>query len=173
MESIIQNIIKQKKKTFSVLFVCSGNICRSPMAEILYEQIVQSDPLPSFDKVISRSAGVVYQWSGGMDDYAESVLREFYQISKSRLNAFRSCHIRRDSRRFQEADLIITMEQSHLYDIPAEYHRKTFTLKEAATGVSGDVEDPYGGNLATYHATAKEIHQLLKLFHHKIKSILS
>ena len=64
------------------------------------------------------------------------------------------------------ADLILTMTMSHkemlLYSFP-EVKGKTFTLKEYATpGDSGDVHDPYGGNLATYRTTFNELDGLIE-----------
>lgn len=172
MKSIFSQLKAQGKVTFNVLFVCSGNICRSPMAEILYEKINQEDPLPYFSNVHIKSAAVVYQWNGRMDNYAEMALREEFHIPQARLNQFKSCHIRVDHSRFQNATLIITMEEYHIHDIPAEYHSKTYTLRQLATGREGDVDDPYGGGLTLYKATATEIFELLQQLHQKIKQSL-
>lgn len=64
------------------------------------------------------------------------------------------------------ADLVLTMTMSHkellLRSFP-EVDEKTFTLKEYATpGEFGDVHDPYGGSLATYHTTFGELDRLIE-----------
>ena len=173
MESIIKDIKERGQKTLYLFFICSGNICRSPMAEILCEQILRQDPLPYFDEVIIKSGAVVYSWTGSMDDSAESVLRSHYKIPQARLNQFSSCHINRDSSRCRDADLIITMETYHAHHIPEQFRAKTFTLRELAIGSIGDVDDPYGGDLSTYKATAEEIYDYLLLFLKKLKKINS
>ncbi len=172
MENIIRNIRKQGQKSLYLLFICSGNICRSPMAEILCEQLLRQDPLPYFEKVIIKSAAVVYHWTGSMDDYAETVLRQYYKIPQTRLNQFDSCHIHRDPTRCRDADLIIIMEEYHRHHIPKQFRSKTFTLSELAIGSIRDVDDPYGGNLADYRATAQEIYDYLLLFLKKLRGFL-
>ena len=173
MEAILQSIKNNKQKTLYLFFICSGNICRSPMAEIICEQILKQDPLPYFEEVIVKSGAVVYHWTGRMDDYAEAVLRKHYNVPQVRLNQFNSCHIDRDPSRCKEADFIITMEDFHERHIPTQFRSKTFTLCELATGTVCDVDDPYGGNLTIYQATAAEIYDYLKVFLNKIRDIFT
>jgi protein-tyrosine-phosphatase len=172
MESILQEIKDRGQKSLYLLFICSGNICRSPIAEILCEQMLQQDPLPYFDEVIVKSGAVVYSWTGGMDDYAEEVLRRYYHIPQARLKQFRSCHLNRDRSRFEDADLIITMETYHARQMPEMFRRKSFTLCELAIGTVCDVDDPYGGNLTTYKATAEEIYDYLLLFLKRLRKMI-
>ncbi|NVM52957.1 MAG: hypothetical protein HWN66_04580 [Candidatus Helarchaeota archaeon] len=170
MESVIKKIKEKDQKTLYLFFICSGNICRSPMAEILCEQLLQQTPLPYFDEVIVKSGAVVYHWTGSMDEYAETVLRNIYKVPQARLKQFNSCHIDRDPVRCREADFIITMEEYHVRHIPPQYRSKTFTLCELATGSVRDVDDPYGGSLAVYKETANEILNYLQLFLTKLKN---
>ncbi|MHA1275657.1 MAG: arsenate reductase/protein-tyrosine-phosphatase family protein [Candidatus Helarchaeota archaeon] len=171
MESILKATQERGQKTLNLLFICSGNICRSPMAEILFEKMLQRDPLPFFDEVVIKSGAIVYSWTGKMDDYAEEVLRKYYKIPQDRLNRFQSCHLNRDRKRFEEADLIITMETYHVRQMPEDFRSKTFTLCKLAIGTDCDVDDPYGGNLATYKATAEEIYDYLLLFLKRLRKI--
>ena len=173
MEPILQNIKDSKQKNLYLFFICSGNICRSPMAEILCEQLIAQDPLPYFENVTIKSGAVTYSWTGRMNDSAEAVLRKHYNVPQARLNQFNSCHIDRDPTRCQEADFIITMEVFHVRRIPSQFRSKTFTLCELATGTVCDVDDPYGGNLTIYQATAAEIYNYLKAFLNKMRDILS
>jgi protein-tyrosine-phosphatase len=142
------------------------------MAEILYEKHISTDPLPYFEHVIVSSGAVVYSWTGSMDTTAEEVLRRHYGIPQARLDEFQSCHFDRDQKRFRDADLIITMETFHERQMPSEFREKSFTLREVATGKAGNVEDPYGGNFATYKAIAMEITDLLQKFHQNVKRLI-
>ncbi|MHA1132640.1 MAG: arsenate reductase/protein-tyrosine-phosphatase family protein [Candidatus Helarchaeota archaeon] len=135
MESILKATQERGQKTLNLLFICSGNICRSPMAEILFEKMLQRDPLPFFDEVVIKSGAIVYSWTGKMDDYA------------------------------------ITMETYHVRQMPEDFRSKTFTLCKLAIGTDCDVDDPYGGNLATYKATAEEIYDYLLLFLKRLRKI--
>ncbi len=172
MEPILDKIKNAGQKTLYLFFICSGNICRSPIAEILCEQLLQREPLPYFDHITIKSGAVIYSWTGSMDDYAEEVLRRFYNIPQTRINQFRSCHINRDPTRCHNADFIITMEEYHNKHLPQQYRSKTFTLRELATGTSGDVEDPYGGNLSVYRETAEEINNFLLKFLTKLRKLI-
>ena len=67
---------------------------------------------------------------------------------------------------------VITMEEYHNKNLPQQYRSKAFTLRELATGTSGDVEDPYGGNLSTYKETAEEISELLQKFLNKLRKLI-
>ena len=63
------------------------------------------------------------------------------------------------------ADLILTMTSSHKMAILQQHPhvgQKVFTLKEySGEGFNSDVVDPYGGNLAMYEATFRELNGLI------------
>jgi protein-tyrosine phosphatase len=164
MQKIIEKIKAKKQKSLYLLFICSGNICRSPMAEILCEKLLQQFPLPFFKDIIVKSAAVTYSWTGGMSHEAALVLNEFYQIPQTRINQFKSCHIDRDASRCRDADLIIVMEQYHISGIPEPYKSKTFMLSEVSIQKKLDIDDPYGGSLTGYKAVADEIFYYLQEF---------
>lgn len=68
------------------------------------------------------------------------------------------------------ADLVLTMTKLHKDSIlkhDEHWASKVFTLKEYA-GQSGEVEDPYGGNIAVYEICAAEIEVLLDASWEKI-----
>ena len=47
---------KEKRELKKVLFVCTANVCRSPMAEKLFARAVENSSLPQ--KIVSYSAGL-------------------------------------------------------------------------------------------------------------------
>lgn len=55
-----------------VLFVCLGNICRSPMAEFIFKDLAKKEGLEKF--VIARSAGTTYETTG-QDMHEEAKLK--------------------------------------------------------------------------------------------------
>ena len=83
-----------------VLIVCVGNICRSPMAEVMLRH-----QLPSGSKVVVESAGLAAMVGSPIDPLAESVLADHGLTGES--------HLARqiDGTLVQSADIIFTMDK--------------------------------------------------------------
>lgn len=133
-----------------ILFVCTGNICRSPMAEGLLKKT-------RGDFSVS-SAGVSALVGHEPSLEALEVMQE-YDIDISG-------HVARqvDSGMIRDADLILTMGRRHKEWIKNRYPEadgKIFTLKEYA-GIGTDVQDPYGMSKEFYQEIAHEIATALK-----------
>ena len=106
---------------YRILFVCLGNICRSPAAEIIFRH--KATLAGMIDDFEVDSAGIIGHHSGSPPDpRMTAALRERgYEVTGSA----RKIH-RHDLRDF---DLIVTMDESNLADVRgldplAEYHSK-------------------------------------------------
>ena len=70
------------------------------------------------------------------------------------------------------ADIVLTMTQSHretLINSYPEMGDKIFTLKEyVESGLTGDVQDPFGGDLETYRQAFNELLEIIDVFEHKL-----
>ena len=116
------------------------------------------------NKFIVCSAGV-YAYPNDRSTYeAIKVMKDEYEIdlSEHRATAIRDSNI-------EEMDLILCMTDSHkrsLLSIYPNIENIVFTIKDYI-GLSGDVEDPYGGSLKTYSNCAKEIDEYLDLLLNK------
>jgi len=144
--------------SFTILLVCTGNTCRSPMAEALlrsklmlrFEQADSSQPM--MFKVVS--AGVAAQPGGPASDGALHVMQE----RGMDLDNHQSRSISQGL--LERSDLILTMTSNHRQAILSRWPQvssKTFCL--APTG--GEVSDPYGGTVDAYRKCADLIDQFL------------
>ena len=108
-----------------VLFVCTGNTCRSPMAESILRHLAKEQGV----EVEVRSAGVS-AWDGTpMSNHAQKVLQDMKMENASFSSQILSEPI------VTWADLILTLTTSHkrhLLHLYPEAADKTYTLKEYA-----------------------------------------
>lgn len=95
------------KEKYKILFVCLGNICRSPMAETIMNQLIKENHLSN--RIMVDSAGIIGFHAG---EKADSRMRQHaYQ------RGYNITHISRpiSISDFDEFDLIISMDES-VYD---------------------------------------------------------
>lgn len=130
-------------KKYSVLFVCTGNICRSPTADGVLRQLVASSQMNG--KVEVDSAGTQDYHTGQAPDLRaqQHAKRRGYDLSMLRARQL-------ESEDFRCHDLILAMDRSHLAALnrlcPAEYKSKVGLFLEYARNTTfSEVPDPYYG----------------------------
>ena len=137
-----------------ILFVCTGNSCRSPIAELFFEDFCRK---AGREDIEARSAGVFAYDGGHISVSAAAVMRE-NGIDGSK---FRSARLTNSLA--AEFDLIIAMTQGHLADIQAicpSAIGKVKLLLDFAGG--GDVPDPYGGSVEHYRRVFESMRPALE-----------
>lgn len=134
-----------------ILFVCTGNTCRSPMAEAILKS-------KKIDGLQVRSAGIYAAMGSEASAHAKKVLDQ-NQIEHNHLSNMLTLET------VHWADLILTMTGSHKNAILQQYPEttgKVFTLKEFTGEVYDvDVVDPFGGSVAIYQETFRELEKLI------------
>lgn len=125
--------------SIGVLFVCTGNTCRSPIAEIYFHSLV---PKSDKKRISIKSAGF-YASEGGQASEMARRLAESLGLS---LTDFRSSLLTRAH--VEKAAIIVVMTNAHLNQFKNLYPdalEKTFLLMEFLRKKE-DIPDPYGGD---------------------------
>lgn len=144
-----------------ILLVCTGNTCRSPMAQVLLQNKLKE----RFAKFFEADVPPVFALSAGTNASSGSgASHEAVQAMKSRgldLTQHSSRQVNQDL--LQTADLVLTMTQNHRQAILTRWPH--FTPKVLPLSSNGrDVADPYGGSQQVYLAAAAEIEHFLDEF---------
>lgn len=139
----------------NIYFICTGNTCRSPMAEAILRA-------KQIEGVSVRSAGIHTEDGIPISSNAQTLMEE--------ANMAYTPHASKVNKDMVEgADLVLTMTQSHRFSLAEafpQFAEKIFTLKEYVDEI-GDVHDPYGGDLQTYRHTFIELTRLIDLLERK------
>jgi protein-tyrosine phosphatase len=149
----------------NVLFVCTGNTCRSPMAEHLLRKMAADEGLT---RVAVQSAGVSPATGLRFPTEAAAVLaEENVRDARHRPQGLSDALI-------DWAQLILAMEPVHHDIVLARFPRaagKTHVLKShAGLGGAPGIADPYGGSEEDYRRALSEIKPALQALVNKWKT---
>lgn len=146
----------------NILFVCTGNTCRSSMAEGMLRDMLKKKGI---DDINVSSAGIA------AIPGSRASLNAIRVMQKRGIDLSGHRARRLDEDMLKQADLLLTMTEGHKIAIqaaePAVWN-KIYTLKEYA-GLEGmDIRDPYGGSEADYESCLSEIEKALVILISKL-----
>lgn len=147
-----------------ILFVCTGNICRSPMAEGLFAAHARRAGENDLFEVYSTGT-----W--GMEDEPASGNAVLAMARRGiDISAHRSKMI--TLRDMEKSDAVIVMTRSHREALGAEFphHRAKVHLMSELSDRIFDIGDPYGGTRDEYESTARQLENLIQTGYAKIKT---
>ncbi|MBI2387258.1 MAG: hypothetical protein HYV14_14795 [Elusimicrobia bacterium] len=152
----------QAPKPKRLMFVCTGNTCRSPMAAHLAREKLSRRGRPDIE-VVSRGLSVAAAGEG-MNAKAQATLEaQGVDASGHRAQTLTAADV-------AGTNLILTMTAAQAQAVLARHPEakgKVFSLAEYAQR-GGDIADPYGGDEAAYLAAATEIGDALDAFVERI-----
>ncbi|MGI8281086.1 low molecular weight protein arginine phosphatase [Bacillus mycoides] len=134
-----------------VLFVCTGNTCRSPMAEALLRHYGEG-------KFEVQSAGVFAYPGSDVSIHAKEALAEKGIVIDHAAKQVNDTLV-------DWADIVVTMTENHKQIVLGYYpsvEKKLDTLYGLTEGVSKDISDPFGGSLSIYKETLEEMGKLVQ-----------
>ena len=138
-----------------VLIICTGNTCRSPMAEGIFKSLIKKNNLE-----LEVSSAGIYAFDG--DNAAQNAIKALEKMGVD-ISNHKSTLVHHDL--IDKADLILTMTNSHKESIIKKFPEsksKVFLLNEYAYDNIKDVGDPYGGSLRDYEMARDEIYKAVE-----------
>jgi protein-tyrosine phosphatase len=143
--------------TYRIAMVCSGNICRSPIAEVVLRRLADQAGLG--DRVAVESAGMgTWHVEEPADPRAVTVLAENgYDGSAHRAQGF-------DPAWFADRDLVVAMDRGHLRELRAlapdpEARDRVRLLRsfDPAAPPDAEVADPYFGDARDFATVLEQV----------------
>ena len=122
-----------------ILFICHGNICRSPMAEFVFKDIVEKSGIG--DKFYVASAATSYEEIGNPVHYGTAKILDGLGISYSKKRAI---HLEKSD--YEKYDYLVCMDSANVRNtlriVGDDSEKKIYKLLEFADSYE-DVADPW------------------------------
>lgn len=140
-----------------ILFVCTGNTCRSPLAQGLAKNYFPDDEI--------LSSGInAYEGQSVSENAVQALREKNIDISKNKA-------VQLQEHLLSTADYVFTMTKSHELYLVSAYPEFSAKIKRLGdfVGFDKDILDPWGGSLDEYRCCANELEELLKILTERLK----
>ena len=133
----------------NIMFVCHGNICRSPMAEFIMKDMVAKRGMADMFYIASSATSTEEIWRGVGNPVYPPAQRE---LAKHGISCEGKCAVQITSEDYDKYDIILCMDSNNMRNIkriiPNDPENKICKLMDLVGG--GDVADPwYTGDFST------------------------
>lgn len=137
-----------------LLFVCTGNTCRSPLAEVIARRLVEERGLP--DVTVGSAGTGAWPDSPASDGSLLVALEHGLDLSAHRSRPLTAELV-------QQADLVLTMGPQHRERAEALGGTgQSWLLTEFSGADARAISDPFGGDLSVYRATFDELERVVQ-----------
>ncbi len=140
---------------YQILFVCTANICRTPLAKYYLKLRVEQENL--HDRIEVLSAGTWAREGAPAAEFSQVVCKENGMDASAHVSRGIDIHL------MKTADLVLCMSGEQKRDLSAifpQFRPKIFLLKEYPIQGSNEfatIPDPYGRKLEKYRETFEAI----------------
>ena len=145
----------------NIIFICSGNTCRSPMAKYIFDYELKSNNIAGYS---SDSAGMFCIAGMPASSNAIAVLNE---IGIAEVSKHRSKPVAENA--LKKSDLIVCLTLNIKRTIQINYPElikklrvlKEFSVSETGANDNQDIRDPFGCGIPEYRNCRDEIHECI------------
>lgn len=159
-EGVVSQSTLHRLSSMMILIVCTGNTCRSPMAEVIMQQLAAEKLNCSVEEleqkgVLITSAGIAAVASCAPSPEAVEVMRERdLDLSKHESQPI-------TEKLIQHSDQIFTLTNGHLHALTRRWPECASRARTLRLD-GGDINDPIGGSTSVYRECAEQITAALK-----------
>ncbi|MDR3273759.1 MAG: hypothetical protein LBS87_00270 [Puniceicoccales bacterium] len=146
--------MKRRREKKKILVVCTGNTCRSPLAEVIIADHLSKGALNGSFTVLS--GGISAQ---NKEPASEHAIQTASEIG---LSLAKHASKKVNQSLLDKSDLILCMTSAHKFYLLHNFEAlqgKCFTLAECTA--SRDVSDPYGQDIDAYRGIAAHVQKLM------------
>jgi protein-tyrosine-phosphatase len=149
---------------YRLLFVCTGNTCRSPLAEALARREIDRRGWTSVE--VASAGTSAWPGSPASEGSMRAAARHGLDLGDHRSRPLTLELI-------DWADVVLTMSASHLAQARAAGASHADLLPHFATGESGGVPDPFGGSDDIYEATFHALDDLVSAALDRLEAVVA
>lgn len=177
MRKVLKSLQSKNQELIHIVFVCTANCCRSPLAEILFEKML-IDKLGSKEalgkaKLFIDSAAMSYSLMRISENSMQVLVKE-EAISENRCQA----HLGKLIDEVHKPDLILVMAENHLEQIklghpqliPVTHRLDDFVKADLGQG-GFDIDDPIGCDYSEYQKMKNIVKKDLKLLMEEMEDV--